>query len=69
MGNIKVILPDKLEEEFREEVFKQYGMKKGNLTKAIEEAITTWIEEKKNKRSNAAKKAWDTRREQKNKTD
>ncbi|MCD6571763.1 MAG: hypothetical protein J7K62_00645 [Thermoplasmata archaeon] len=39
MGAIKVILPDELEEEFRSEVFKSKGMKKGNLTLAIEEAI------------------------------
>lgn len=47
MGNIKVILPDELEKEFREEVFKQLGMKKGNLTLAIEEAIREWIKSRK----------------------
>jgi metal-responsive CopG/Arc/MetJ family transcriptional regulator len=62
---IKVILPEDLEEEFRNEVFKSKGMKKGNLTEAIEEAIKMWIESEKQKRSNAAKKAWDTRRNNK----
>ena len=62
MGAIKVILPDDIEEQFRTEVFKSKGMKKGNLTLAIEEAIKMWIESEQKKRSNAAKKAWDTRR-------
>jgi hypothetical protein len=62
MGAIKVILPDDLEEQFRTEVFKSKGMKKGNLTLAIEEAVKMWIKSEQHKRSNAAKKAWDTRR-------
>jgi len=62
MGNIKVILPDELEQKFREEVFKSKGMKKGNITLAIGEAIQLWIESEKEKRSKAAKKAWETRK-------
>ncbi|KXB04737.1 hypothetical protein AKJ48_01595 [candidate division MSBL1 archaeon SCGC-AAA261O19] len=62
MGNIKVILPDDLEEEFREEIYKSKGMKKGNIKKAIQEAIVLWIEAEKEKRSQAAKKAWETRK-------
>ena len=62
MGAIKVILPDELEEEFRSEVFKSKGMKKGNLTLAIEEAIKMWIEVQRKKRSEAAKKAWKKRK-------
>jgi hypothetical protein len=38
-----LIIRDELEEKFREAVFKRYGMKKGNLTKAIEEALELWI--------------------------
>ena len=63
MGAIKVILPDDLEEKFRNEVFKSKGMKKGNITRAIEEAVTSWIDAQKEKRSDAAKKAWKTRRD------
>ncbi len=63
MGAIKVILSNDLEEKFRNEVFKSKGMKKGNLTLAIEEAISMWIEAQQKKRSEAAKKAWKTRRE------
>ncbi|MCJ7572617.1 MAG: hypothetical protein MUO82_12225 [Candidatus Thermoplasmatota archaeon] len=63
MGAIKVILPDELEEKFRNEVFKSKGMKKGNITIAIEEAINMWIDTQQEKRSDAAKKAWKTRKE------
>jgi hypothetical protein len=65
MGAIKVILQDDLEEQFRTEVFKSKGMKKGNLTEAIEEAVKMWIKSQKEKRSNAAKKAWETRKNKK----
>ena len=44
MGAIKVILSDELEEKFRNMVFNKYGMKKGNIKTAIEEAIEQWIE-------------------------
>ena len=43
MGAIKVILTDDLEEKFRKKVFQMYGMKKGNIKLAIEEAIEDWI--------------------------
>jgi hypothetical protein len=62
MGAIKVILSDDLEEKFRNEVFKSKGMKKGNITIAIEESINMWIGAQQEKRSNAAKKAWKTRK-------
>lgn len=58
MGSIKVILPDDLEERFREEIYKSKGMKKGNIKKAIGEAIILWIEAEGEKRSKAAEKAW-----------
>ena len=65
MGRIDVILPDDLEEEFRTEVFKSKGMKKGNITAAIIDAIKIWIKQERDKRSNAAKKAWETRKNKK----
>jgi len=43
MGKINLIIPDKLEKEFREAIFKRFGMKRGNISKAIEEAIKDWI--------------------------
>jgi len=50
MGAIKVNLPDELDKKFRAEVFESKGMKKGNLTEAIEEAIQIWIEARQKKR-------------------
>ena len=43
MGKILVGLDDELEKRFREGVFRRYGMKKGNLTNAISEAIELWL--------------------------
>ena len=50
MGRIDVILPEDLEEEFRTEVFKSKGMKKGNITAAIIDAIQMWMKEERKKR-------------------
>ena len=47
MGRIDIILPDELEKRFRGEVFKKYGMKKGNITLAVEDAVEDWIKKKK----------------------
>jgi len=46
ISKTKIILPDDLEKEFREEVFRRLGMKKGNITLAIEEAIKDWLKKK-----------------------
>jgi len=37
-------LDDKIEEEFRRAVFERKGMRKGNISEALEEAIKQWIE-------------------------
>lgn len=44
MGKIDLIISDELEKKFRDTVFKRYGLKRGNIRKAIEEAINEWIE-------------------------
>lgn len=67
MGRIDVILPDDLEEEFRREVAKELGMRRGNLTIALQEGVKLWIEMHQQRRSEIAKKAWVKRKE--NKTD
>jgi len=43
MGKINLRINDKIEQKFREAVFKRKGLKKGNLTKAVEEAMILWI--------------------------
>ena len=43
MGKINLVVSDELEKKFRDAVYKKYGLKRGNLTKATDEALTDWI--------------------------
>lgn len=43
MGKMNVVLSDELEEKFRNAVFQVKGMKKGNISEALEEALEEWI--------------------------
>ena len=43
MRKLNVQIRDEIDSRFRERVFKKKGMKKGNLTEAIEEAMLMWI--------------------------
>lgn len=43
MGKMSIDISDELDEQFRETVFNRLGMKRGNLTIAIEEALRDWI--------------------------
>ena len=43
MGKLHVSVRDRIDRRFREVVFKRKGMKKGNLTEAVEEAMLLWI--------------------------
>ncbi len=43
MRRIDAYLPDDLEQKFREAVFKRFGMKKGNISEALKEAVDLWI--------------------------
>ncbi len=45
MGRIDIILPDDVEDKFRNTVYKKYGMKRGNITEAINDAIADWVNE------------------------
>lgn len=47
MGKLNLVIRDELDEKFRSEVAKRLGMKKGNLTIAVEEALTLWLTQKK----------------------
>jgi hypothetical protein len=46
MARINLVIEDELDEQFRSEVAKRLGMKKGNLKIAIEEAFRFWIDKK-----------------------
>jgi hypothetical protein len=42
---LTVLINDELDEKFREAVFKEKGMHKGNITAAVEEALEQWVRE------------------------
>ena len=44
MGRIIFTLPDDLEKEFRAEVARRFGARKGSISKALKEAVKLWIE-------------------------
>jgi hypothetical protein len=43
MGRINVKVEEDVDRRFRREVFRRKGMKKGNLTDALEEAMIMWV--------------------------
>lgn len=45
MGVVTFSIDDKLNKKFRDKVSEVYGVGKGNLSKAIEEAIKLWLKE------------------------
>jgi len=44
MGRIGVDLPDELEKRLRLKTIETFGGRKGDLSKAVEEAVKTWVE-------------------------
>ena len=47
MGRINVELPDELEKKLRFKTIERFGGRKGDLSKAIEEAVKTWVAKEK----------------------
>jgi hypothetical protein len=43
MGRIVITISNDLEKRFRDVVYKRYGLRRGSLKKAIEEALELWI--------------------------
>ena len=43
MGRINVDLPDELEKQLRFRTIERFGGKKGDLSRAVQEAVKTWI--------------------------
>lgn len=46
MGKISISIPNKLEKKLRKKAMEKFGIKKGNLSKAAEEAIKSWLRKK-----------------------
>ncbi len=40
-----VPISEEVEEKFRAKVYERFGMKKGNIKKALEEAILQWVKQ------------------------
>jgi hypothetical protein len=57
MGKVTLVLDDKLEERFREAIFKAKGMKRGNMSQAFHEAIELWIENQTEGKKSAKQKS------------
>ena len=43
MGRISVLLSDELEKELRLKTIVRFGGRKGDLSKAVEEAVKKWV--------------------------
>jgi hypothetical protein len=43
VGRISAILSDELEKELRFKAIEVFGGKKGDLSRAVEEAVKTWV--------------------------
>ncbi|MGA3291256.1 MAG: ribbon-helix-helix domain-containing protein [Candidatus Bathyarchaeia archaeon] len=46
MGRINVDISDELEKQLRLKAVERFGGKKGDLSKAVQEAVKTWINKK-----------------------
>ena len=46
MGRISVDLPGELEKQLRLKTVEKFGGKKGDLSRAVEDAIKTWMSKK-----------------------
>ena len=46
MGRINVDIQDEIEKQLRLKTVEQFGGKKGDLSKAVQEAVITWINTK-----------------------
>ena len=47
VGRISADLPDELEKELRFKTIERFGGKKGDLSRAVEEAVETWVKKQK----------------------
>ena len=47
LGRITVVISDETEKKLRLEALEKYGGRKGDLSRAVEEAIKNWVTSKK----------------------
>ena len=47
MGRISANIPDELEKKLRFKTIEIYGGKKGDLSRAVKEAVKTWVAKEK----------------------
>jgi Arc/MetJ-type ribon-helix-helix transcriptional regulator len=47
MGRISVELPDELEKKLRFKTIERFGGRKGDLSRAVQEAVETWVAKEK----------------------
>ena len=43
MGRMQIVISDKTEKELRKKAADKFGLKKGSISQAIEEAIKDWL--------------------------
>lgn len=48
---MNIVLGNDLEERFRRVVFERKGMKKGNISEALQEALESWIKREEERKS------------------
>ena len=46
MGRISIDLSDELEKQLRFKTVERFGGKKGDLSRAVQEAVKTWVDQK-----------------------
>jgi hypothetical protein len=46
LGRINVDISDEIEKQLRLKTVERFGGKKGDLSKAVQEAVKTWIDKK-----------------------
>jgi hypothetical protein len=56
MTRMNVVINDKLEERFRKTIADTKGLRKGNISEALEEAIEAWIDQRARELAKSAKK-------------
>jgi len=44
LGRINIDIPDEIEKQLRLKTVQKFGGKKGDLSKAVQEAVKTWID-------------------------